>query len=583
MAKIVAYATDTDNPAPDIADYVAAGVTGVDAANLNAVNEGVAAANATGVDTVTKIQAIASAGDAKVSAMTKIVAYATDTDNPAPTVADYETAGVTGVDAANLNAVNVKVEATNADGVNTVAKIQAIVAMDKIRAYAVNNKKQAPDIKDYAAAGVTGVNAANLNAVNYGLGGEDVSTVAKIQTIVDNAVILPSGITINDSVEGAVLSVDDATPYSPAINIEGVVDSGTNVVSVRLQYTVTGSTKTLPAYSKTFTIDAANTQNNVAGIVARFSWEQQNLAVGSGTFNATITTDSTYYAKKLDIENNINGIVVATFRYPNGGLSSLGTATLRVLPVIRDRMFGIADNNEDTETHKFLYLPVKNPITGRTWLNNNLGAEYADTNSDSFSPTQQATASDDYKAYGSLFQWGRKADGHELINWTNGSKGAGKAGETPTNNDAPADTLFITQITDPYDWRAPYDWRVKRDDTLWENEASANNVCPVGYRLPTAGVDGINGEWKVEVDSWNGTTSDDALANTLKLPMSGRHNNNGGIAFGGSHGAYWSANVDDSTSPSNRARNLYFKAWSAVISNDSSPKAFGFSVRCIKD
>jgi hypothetical protein len=52
---------------------------------------------------------------------------------------------------------------------------------------------------------------------------------------------------------------------------------------------------------------------------------------------------------------------------------------------------------------------------GKVWLNNNLGADYSNVSSSSFSPGTQATVYNDYHAYGSLFQWGRPADGHELI------------------------------------------------------------------------------------------------------------------------------------------------------------------------
>ena len=91
---------------------------------------------------------------------------------------------------------------------------------------------------------------------------------------------------------------------------------------------------------------------------------------------------------------------------------------------ILDRSFFKKTNNRFE--HRFVYLPVTNPKTGRTWLNNNLGAEYANKNSSDYNPSQQATASNDYLAYGSLFQWGRKADGHELINWYSDTNGTQK-------------------------------------------------------------------------------------------------------------------------------------------------------------
>jgi hypothetical protein len=263
--------------------------------------------------------------------------------------------------------------------------------------------------------------------------------------------------------------------------VQGEVDNRSNLVNVRLHYTVTGSLTTLPAYSNRFTIAAANTQDNATGIVATFGWEeQQNLAVGSGTFNATITTDRTYNAKKLKIKDA--GIKVATFTYPKDDSFLLGTATLKVIPGILDREFGKADNNKDTDMHSFLYLPVTNPATGRTWLNNNLGAEYAKYSSDNFKPAQQAKSSTDYLAYGSLFQWGRKADGHELIDWaSDGQTGTGKHKATFTKSNKPDDASFIIEKT------SPYDWRVYLDDTLWENASGVNSVCPVGYGFQQQG------------------------------------------------------------------------------------------------
>ena len=66
-----------------------------------------------------------------------------------------------------------------------------------------------------------------------------------------------------------MVSIFDDTP---TIDIQGIVDNRANVVNVNMSYIVTGSVTTLPAYSRTFTIDAADTQDGVADIVAKFSW-----------------------------------------------------------------------------------------------------------------------------------------------------------------------------------------------------------------------------------------------------------------------------------------------------------------------
>ena len=48
------------------------------------------------------------------------------------------------------------------------------------------------------------------------------------------------------------------------------------------------------------------------------------------------------------------------------------------------------------------YGTVVNPVTGKVWLDRNLGS------------TQVATSSTDAASYGDLYQWGRAADGHQV-------------------------------------------------------------------------------------------------------------------------------------------------------------------------
>jgi hypothetical protein len=63
-----------------------------------------------------------------------------------------------------------------------------------------------------------------------------------------------------------------------------------------------------------------------------------------------------------------------------------------------------------------------NPTTGQIWMDRNLDA------------TQVATSSTDFRAYGSLFQWGRAADGHQLITWASASAGSAVNGTTSIND-----------------------------------------------------------------------------------------------------------------------------------------------------
>ncbi|WP_339906760.1 hypothetical protein, partial [Pseudomonas guineae] len=131
--------------------------------NLDAVNAEIATSTAADADSTAEIQALADSGIAtqqtadQQSALDTISAYAEDpVNNPAPTEQDFVDAGVTGVTADNLDAVNAEVASSTAADANSTAEIQTLAdsgiaaqqptdpqaALDTISAYAedpVNN------------------------------------------------------------------------------------------------------------------------------------------------------------------------------------------------------------------------------------------------------------------------------------------------------------------------------------------------------------------------------------------------------------------------------------------------------------
>jgi hypothetical protein len=202
------------------------------------------------------------------------------------------------------------------------------------------------------------------------------------------------------------------------------------------------------------------------------------------------------------------------------------------------------------------YMPVLG-AEGKTWLNNNLGANYANTTKGAFNPATQAGSPTDTNAYGSLFQWGRGADGHEFR--TSGNTAGPIATPWTSSN-------FITNNSTPFDWRTP------QDNNLWQGVSGTNNPCPIGYRLPT----------ETELDNqrltWSVYTSSGAIASPLKLPLAGRRlNSPGSLSSVGSIGGYRSSSTNSSTT----AHNLNFNSSTANMSPNN--RANGFSVRCIKD
>jgi hypothetical protein len=194
---------------------------------------------------------------------------------------------------------------------------------------------------------------------------------------------------------------------------------------------------------------------------------------------------------------------------------------------------------------------------GKCWLDRNLGA------------TQVATSSTDHLSYGDLFQWGRGADGHQRITWTNATTGTAVNGTTATlsSTDTPVNAHFttISNISGNLDWRSP------QNDNLWQGVNGINNPCPSGYRLPT------ETELDAERSSWSSQYSTGAFASPLKLPVSGYRNYTNGLLYGvGSEGRYWSSTVSITNS-----RLLAFNSNGTLMY--ANYRAIGRAVRCLKD
>ncbi len=197
--------------------------------------------------------------------------------------------------------------------------------------------------------------------------------------------------------------------------------------------------------------------------------------------------------------------------------------------------------------------------TGKVWMDKNLGA------------SQVATSLSDHLAYGSLFQWGRAADGHEVINWTSSTTtdGAEQSRETAITSvsDIPGHDDFITRPTTAGDWRAA------ANNNLWKGVAGTNNPCPSGFRVPTIA------EWTAERDTWSSSDGAGAFASVLKLTFAGvRVNSNGAvIQSGATSGNYWSSTIAAPVSEYFAITNTFALPFTGL------GRSYGLSVRCIKD
>ena len=352
----------------------------------------------------------------------------------------------------------------------------------------------------------------------------------------------------------------DGVSEATTIDFQGSITTTGKTIYIIVSATASG---TLPAYtSPTITIPAEFTEDNTSRDL-KLSWASQSFTSTDKRITAKIEAiGGTLNLKKLDLNtgngNDNLGVLIGSLSYIRNNANDLGTLNLRLMPGIPDKMFGVADNNSSTTSHLMLYLPIE-AEDGNTWLNHNLGAHYTKISHANFNPNQQATSSTDYLAYGSLFQWGRKADGHELINFASSTSGTPvTTAVTATLSDNPSDAKIIQAE----------EWRVTPDNTLWASESSANNPCPTGYIVPD--------ETQIfNLFSVAAITDSNRDNHILKLSASGtRYYNLTGVSIPVIGGAYYRTR---SASVPGKSGTRAFNAGASTARGNGCP------VRCIKN
>lgn len=187
----------------------------------------------------------------------------------------------------------------------------------------------------------------------------------------------------------------------------------------------------------------------------------------------------------------------------------------------------------------------------RIWLDSNLGA------------SRVATSSTDADAYGDLYQWGRRTDGHE-------KRDSGTFGSL-SGSDTPGHPYFILAPN----W--PLDWRTGQNNSLWQISTGTNNPCPDGFRLPTIT------EWEDEINSWSTRDSTGAYNSPLKIPLAGyRFGNTGDVNSPGGSGYYWSSTTA-SVNPIGQASRSFNLGSASARTDTRNFRADGQSVRCIQE
>ncbi|MBN3662250.1 MAG: hypothetical protein FQY80_04505 [Ornithobacterium rhinotracheale] len=334
---------------------------------------------------------------------------------------------------------------------------------------------------------------------------------------------------------GVRATLQDAKGYVVSLTyqgaqVQGKIDNGSNKVQIQIPYTGGngGSYGRVTAQTQTLARAAQDGRSTAATLTIPAG----QLANGNGYISAEMSTPSLYKVKMLAPGQTEK---VAEFKVRINGQEK--TVVVNALGGIPDKKFNVMTNGR--LEHQFVYIPITGP-DGRTWLNNNLGADYANVNSPHFNPTQQATSKADYKAYGSLFQRGREANGHELVDWTR--------------------FIFGRVVHSNLSW--------SRD--MLSSLTTYHDPCPNGYHTPS------KSEWEQlfrAVGSGNSMWKE----RKLNLPAAGFRNYANGSQFShtGSGGYYWSS-----------TQSLY--AWELRFSSSGSSMgktspSYGYPVRCLKD
>lgn len=200
--------------------------------------------------------------------------------------------------------------------------------------------------------------------------------------------------------------------------------------------------------------------------------------------------------------------------------------------------------NDIVET--ITYATVTSPLTGKIWLDRNLGA------------SQVCTSATDTACFGDYYQWGRSADGHEK--------------STSTTNATQATT--ITSVGNQFITVTGGDWTTADSDGALRSanwsKTDGTSICPSGFRVPTLS------ELKAEFPD----STYKSYSSFLKIPTSKVRSKDGSMYDGmGGYSALWASDAVSG----NFANRIYFYGTDVSMADGLNDKASGYSIRCIKN
>lgn len=217
-----------------------------------------------------------------------------------------------------------------------------------------------------------------------------------------------------------------------------------------------------------------------------------------------------------------------------------------------------------TRHHRFIYKIFESSQTSEEWMQTNLGAYYNKVGHPSFNPDAIPASVSDYNAFGSVFQWGRYSDGHELINWISGTENINTSVNLTTVTTVTGDVANHNRMI------LSQQWQQTPNSNLWQGESGLNNPCPKGFRVP------LQSEYTKE-STLNGFQNiNDAFNSDFKIVGPGARRYQDGLFENppGVQSVYWTSGVQNQ----NISYDYHFQS---TVYEHSTVRGFAFCVRCI--
>lgn len=206
---------------------------------------------------------------------------------------------------------------------------------------------------------------------------------------------------------------------------------------------------------------------------------------------------------------------------------------------------------------------IVSSVTGRTWMDKNVGA------------TRACQNQTDKECYGDYYQWGRQSDGHQRETSSVYFYSGGTYGES----DDPIVNTIYPNIDSFISNNNNLDWTFA--DPYGSSRSSNWDICPSGFRVPTS----------YELLAEQIYTSNDAW-NRLKLPFSkSRNRETGVISEQHESGSIWSTtplrsneySSSDLTDYEDFSWTLYYSSTYSERLSWIGGRAYAKAVRCIKN